>query len=196
VVCGKGKTCINGFCHYPYVYAYPYAYPYTYPYASPYTEPYKYNQPTKSYTIPAGTAITLPYGAMLTALETLKVENGVAYSSSSPLRFVRELGRNQTVLGYQSDHLISEQAEMIGLSWQTGSFIVVLIKPDGSILPLEGDDQDVLHLLGSNYDYYFLRSPAKGNWNIEIRPTNPGTGGQGFSLITGLVSGAAPLKSA
>ena len=196
VVCGKGKTCINGFCHYPYVYAYPYAYPYTYPYASPYTEPYNYNQPSKSYTIPAGTDITLPYGAVLTALDTLKVENGIAYSSGSPLRFVRELGRNQPVLVDQSSLLISDQAEMIGLSWQTSAFTVVLIQPDGSVLPLKGDDQNVLHLIGSNYDYYFLHKPAKGNWNIEIRPTDPGALGQGFSLITGPVRGAAPLQSA
>ena len=186
VVCGPGKTCIDGFCLYLYDYYYAY----------PYTEPYNYNQPIKSYTIPAGTAITLPYGAALTALDTLKVENGIAYSSGTPLRFVRELGRNQPVSGYQSDLLISDQAEMIGLSWQTGPFTVVLIQPDGSVLPLKGDNQNVLHLTGSSYDYYFLRSPAKGNWNVEIRPTNPGTSGQGFSLITGPVRGAAPLQSA
>ena len=189
VVCGNGKTCMNGFCQYL---SYPYLYPYTYPY----TEPYSYNQPIKSYTIPAGTAITLPWGAKATALDTLKVENGIAYSSASSLRFVRELGRNQAVPGYQSNLLISDQAEMIGLSWQTNPFTVVLIQPDGSVLPLKGDNQNVLHLMGPNYDYYYLRSPAKGNWNVEIRPANPGTGGEGFSLITGLVRGAAPLPSA
>ena len=109
---------------------------------------------------------------------------------------MRELGRNQAVSGYQSNLLISDQAEMIGLSWQTSTFTVVLIQPDGSVLPLKGDNQNVLHLMGSNYDYYYLRSPAKGNWNVEIRPVNPGTGGEGFSLITGLVRGAAPLQSA
>ena len=187
VVCGNGKTCTNGFCQYL---SYPYLYPYTYPYAEP------YNQPIKSYTIPAGTAITLPWGAKATALDTLKVENGIAYSGTSPLRFVRDLGRNQAVSGYQSNLLISDQAEMIGLSWQTNPFTVVLIQPDGSVLPLKGDNQNVLHLMGSNYDYYYLRSPAKGNWNVEIRPANPGTGGEGFSLISGLVRGAAPLPSA
>jgi hypothetical protein len=190
VVCGNGKTCTNGFC------LYPYAYPNTYPYTDPYAEPYSYNQPIKSYTIPAGTAITLPWGAKATALDTLKVENGIAYSTVPPLRFVRDLGQNQPVSGYQSNLLISDQAEMIGLSWQTSPFTVVLIQPDGSVLPLKGDNQNVLHLTGSNYDYYFLRSPAKGNWNVEIRPANPGTGGEGFSLITGLVRGAAPLQSA
>ena len=184
VVCGNGKTCTNGFC------LYPYAYPYIYPYAEP------YNQPIKSYTIPAGTAITLPWGAKATALYTLKVENGIAYSTVPPLRFVRDLGQNQPVLGYQSNLLISDQAEMIGLSWQTSPFTVVLIQPDGSVLPLKGDNQNVMHLMGSNYDYYYLRSPAKGYWNVEIRPANPGTGGEGFSLITGLVRGAAPLQSA
>ncbi len=195
--CGSGKTCIDGTCKYvdhPDNVYYPYYiyYPYTYPY----TEPYSYNQPIKSYIIPAGTAITLPWGAKATALDTLEVENGIAYPSASPLRFVRDLGRNQAVSGYQSNLLISDQAEMIGLSWQTSTFTVVLIQPDGSVLPLKGDNQNVLHLMGSNYDYYYLRSPAKGNWNVEIRPANPGTGGEGFSLITGLVRGAAPLPSA
>ena len=156
--------------------------------------PTDYNQPNKSYTIPAGTAITLPWGAKVTALDTLKVENGIAYSSALPLRFVRLLGKNQTVSGYQSDLLMSDQAEMIGLSWQTSPFTVVLIQPDGIALPLKGDDQNVLHLIGSNYDYYFLHKPAKGNWSVEIRSRNSGTGGQGFSLITGLVKGAAPLQ--
>jgi hypothetical protein len=195
--CGSGKTCIDGTCKYVdhpdnVYYPYNFYYPYTYPYA----EPYSYNQPIKSYTIPAGTAITLPWGAKATALDTLKVENGIAYSGTSPLRFVRDLGRNQAVSGYQSNLLISDQAEMIGLSWQTNPFTVVLIQPNGSVLPLKGDNQNVLHPIGSNYDYYYLRSPAKGNWNVEIRPANPGTGGEGFSLITGLVRGAAPLPSA
>jgi hypothetical protein len=194
--CGSGKTCIDGTCKYvdhPDIY---YSYYFYYPYTYPYAEPYSYNQPVKSYTIPAGMAITLPWGAKATALDTLNVENGIAYSSASPLRFVKELGRNQAVSGYQSNLLISDQAEMIGLSWQTSTFTVVLIQPDGSVLPLKGDNQNVLHLMGSNYDYYFLRSPARGNWNVEIRPANPGTGGEGFSLITGLVRGAAPLPSA
>ncbi len=190
VACGQEKTCIDGFC------LHPYAYHYAYPYIYPYTEPYNYNQPIKSYTIPVGTSIDLPWGAKVTALDTLKVENGIAYSGVTPLRFMIDLGQNPPVSGYQSNLLISDQAEMIGLSWQTSPFTVVLIQPDGSVLPLNGDNQNVLHLMGSSYDYYFLRSPARGNWNVEIKPTNPGTRGQGFSLITGFVRGAAPLQSA
>ena len=192
VVCEPGKTCINGVCQYPY---YTYPYPYAYPYVAPYTEPYKTSQPTESYnyTIPAGSVVTLPWGAKVTALETLKVENGIAYSSAPPLRFVRLLGQNQTASGNQSDLSMSDQAEMIGLSWQTSPFSVVLIQPDGSVLPVKGDGQKVLHLIGSNYDYYFLHEPAKGNWSVDIWPRNSGTGGEGFSLITGLVRGAAPL---
>jgi hypothetical protein len=192
VVCEPGKICINGFCQYPY---YTYPYPYPYPYVAPYTEPYKTSQPTESYnyTIPAGSVVTLPWGAKVTALETLKVENGIAYSSAPPLRFVRLLGQNQTVSGNQSDLSMSDQAEMIGLTWQASPFSVVLIQPDGSVLPVKGDGQKVLHLIGSNYDYYFLHEPAKGNWSVDIWPRNSGTGGEGFSLITGLVRGAAPL---
>jgi hypothetical protein len=48
-------------------------------------------------------------------------------------------------------------------------------------------------LVGPNYDYYFLRNAAIGNWSIEIRPLNPGNDGVGFSLIIGLVKGAAPI---
>ena len=124
VVCGPGKTCIDGFC------LHPYAYQYAYPYIYPYNEPYNYNQPIKSYTIPIGTVITLPWGAKVTALDTLKVEDGIAYSSVTPLRFTRDLGQNPPVSGYQSSLLISDQAEMIGLSWQTSPFTMVLIQPD------------------------------------------------------------------
>ena len=191
VVCGQGKTCINGVCQYPY---YPYAAPY-YPYVAP-SSPLPSAQ---SYTIPAGTAITLPWGQSATALNALKVENGIAYSSAapgaSPLRFVRLLGlENQAISGYQSGLSISERAEMIGLSWKDARFNLTLIQPNGSILPVQGDNQNVVHLVGSNYDYYFLRSAAIGNWSIEIRPINPGTNGVGFSLITGLVKGAVPIN--
>jgi hypothetical protein len=125
----------------------------------------------------------------------LKVENGIAYSSASPLRFVRLLGlENQAISGYQSGLLISERAEMVGLSWKDARFNLTLIKPNGSLLPVQGDNQNVVHLVGSNYDYYFLRSAAIGNWSIDIRPINPGTNGAGFSLITGLVKGASPIN--
>ena len=80
---------------------------------------------------------------------------------------------------------------MVGLSWQSNPFSVTLIQPDGSILFAESDSPNIEHVTGTNYDYYFLRNPAKGRWNIEIRPINSGTRGEGFSLITGLVAGAA-----
>jgi hypothetical protein len=187
VVCGQGKTCINGVCQYPY---YPYAAPY-YPYVAP-SSPLPSAQ---SYTIPAGTAITLPWGQSATALNALKVENGIAYSSAAPLRFVRLLGlESQAISGYQSRLPISERAEMIGLSWKDARLNLNLIQPNGSILPVQGDNQNVVHLVGTNYDYYFLRNAAIGNWSIEIRPINSGTNGVGFSLITGLVKGAAPIN--
>ncbi len=182
VVCGLGKTCINGVCQYLYSYIAP---------SGPLPS-------AQSYTIPAGTAITLPWGQVATALDFLKVENGIAYSSASPsaspLRFVRLLGlESQAISGYQSGLPISERAEMIGLSWKEARFNLNLIQPNGSILPVQGDNQKVVHLVGPNYDYYFLRNAAIGNWSIEIRPLNQGTDGVGFSLITGLVKGAAPI---
>jgi hypothetical protein len=184
VVCGQGKTCINGVCQYLY-----------YPYVAPSSS----LPSAQSYVIPAGTAITLPWGQVATALNSLKVENGIAYSSASPsaspLRFVRLLGlENQAISGYQSGLPISERAEMIGLSWKDARFNLNLIQPNGSILPVQGGNRNVVHLVGTNYDYYFLRNAAIGNWSIEIRPLNPGTNGVGFSLITGLVKGAAPIN--
>ena len=83
---------------------------------------------------------------------------------------------------------------MVGLTWQSNPFSVTLIKPDGSILSPDGDRQNIKHVTGTNYDYYFLRNSAKGIWNIEIRPINSGTRGDGFSLITGLVAGAASVN--
>ena len=83
---------------------------------------------------------------------------------------------------------------MIGLSWKDASFTLTLIQPNGSALPVQGDNQNVIHLIGSNYDYYFLRNAAQGNWGIEIRPINPGANGVGFSLINGLVKGAAIIN--
>jgi hypothetical protein len=190
VDCGPGKTCIDGVCRYLY---YPYAEPY-YPY-NPYISPATTLPPAQSYTIPAGTVITLPWARQVTAFNMLKVENGIAYPGAPPVRFLRPLGlEDQTVSGYQTGLSISERAEMIGISWKEASFTLVLIQPDGSILPVQGDNRNILHLVGLNYDYYFLRNPAKGNWGIEVKPKNPGANGVGFSLITGLVKGAAPIN--
>ncbi|MCX6672810.1 MAG: hypothetical protein NTY37_03420, partial [Methanothrix sp.] len=101
---------------------------------------------------------------------------------------------DQAVSGYQTGLSISEWAEMIGLSWKDVGFTLTLIQPNGITLPVQGDNQNVMHLLGSNYDYYFLRSAAIGNWGIEVKPINAGANGVGFSLINGLVKGAAPIN--
>jgi hypothetical protein len=194
VVCERGKTCIDGVCRYPY-YTYPRLYYPYYPYYEPYVAPTTTLPTAKYYTIPVGTAITLPWTKSVTALNTLKVENGIAYPGASPLMFVRSLGlEDQAVSGYQTGPSISERAEMIGLSWKNDGFTLTLIQPNGSILPVQGDNRNVMHLVGSNYDYYFLRSAAIGNWGIEVKPINPGANGVGFSLITGLVKGAAPIN--
>jgi hypothetical protein len=194
VVCERGKTCIDGVCRYPY-YTYPALYYPYYPYYEPYVAPTTTLPSAKSYTIPVGTAITMPWAKSVTALNTLKVENGIAYPGASPLKFVRSLGlEDQAVSGYQTGPSISERAEMIGLSWKDDGFTLTLIQPNGSILPVQGDNRNVMHLVGSNYDYYFLRSAAIGNWGLEVKPINPGANGVGFSLITGLVKGAVPLN--
>ena len=194
VVCGRGKTCIDGVCQYPY-YTYPALYYPYYPYYEPYVAPSSTLPSAQSYTIPVGTAITLPWTKSVTALNALKVENGIAYPGASPLKFVRSLGlEDQAVSGYQTGPSISERAEMIGLSWKDEGFTLTLIQPNGSILPVQGDNRNVMHLVGSNYDYYFLRSAAIGNWGLEVKPINPGANGVGFSLITGLVKGAAPIN--
>jgi len=194
VVCAPGKTCIDGVCRYPY-YTYPALYYPYYPYYEPYVAPTTTLPTAKYYTIPVGTAITMPWAKSVTALNTLKVENGIAYPGVSPLKFVRSLGLDdQAVSGYQTGPSISERAEMIGLSWKDDGFTLTLIQPNGSILPVQGDNRNVMHLVGSNYDYYFLRSAAIGNWGIDVKPINPGTNGVGFSLITGLVKGAVPLN--
>ncbi len=189
VVCAPGRTCIDGVCRYLY---YPYVALY-YPCYQPYVAPVASTNPAaQSYTIPAGTAITLPWAGSVTALNTLKVENAVAYPGASPLKFVRSLGlEDQVVSGYQTNPSISERSVMIGLSWKDASFILTLIQPNGNALPVQGDNRNVIHLIGPYYDYYFLRNAAQGNWGIEIRPINPGANGAGFSLISGLVKGAA-----
>ena len=125
----------------------------------------------------------------------MKVENGIAYPGASPLKFVRSLGlEDQAISAYQPGPSISEKAEMIGLSWKDGVFTMNLVQPNGNVLPVQGDNRNVMHLVGPNYDYYFLRSAAQGNWGIEIKPINPGANGVGFSLITGQVKGAAPIN--
>ncbi len=194
VVCKRGKTCIDGVCLYPY-YTYPALYYPYYPYYEPYVAPSSTLPSAKSYTIPVGTAITLPWARSVTALNTLEVENGIVYPGASPLKFVRSLGlEDQAVSGYQTGPSISERSEMIGLSWKDYGFTLTLIQPNGSILPVQGDNRNVMHLVGPNYDYYFLRSAAIGNWGLEVKPINPGANAVGFSLITGLVKGAVPLN--
>jgi hypothetical protein len=189
VVCAPGKTCVNGVCQYLY---YPYATPYYQPYVAPTASP---GSAAQSYIIPAGTAITLPWAGSVTALNALKVENAVAYPGASPLKFVRSLGlEGQVISGYQTEPSISERSEMIGLSWKDASFTLTLIQPNGSTLPVQGDNRNVIHLIGPTYDYYFLRNAAQGNWEIEIKPINPGANGAGFSLISGLVKGAAIIN--
>jgi len=83
---------------------------------------------------------------------------------------------DQTISGYQTGLSISQWAEMIGLSWKDAGFTLTLIQPDGITLPAKADNQNVMHLVGSNYDYYFLSN------------------GVGFSLITGLVKGAVSIN--
>lgn len=203
VVCGPGKKCINGVCrylcnpcypYYPYHPYYPYD-AYIYPYVAPISTAPTAVPPVQSYTIPAGTVITLPWSSSVTALGILKVENGIAYSSGSPLRFVRTPAlEEQAVSGLVTGLPISEKAYMIGLSWKDAGFTLALIKPDGSTLPVQGDNQEVIHHVGSKYDYYFLKNAGQGNWGIEVRPVNAGASGAGYSLITGLVRGAAPIN--
>lgn len=169
MVCGAGKRCVNGVCQ---------------TVSSPRAAP-------SSYTIPPGSSINLPWGTAVTAIGSAKVENGVTYVAGQPLIFSRQLGYDQAALAAQGISQASGSAEMVGLAWQSNPFSVTLIKPDGSKLFPDSDRQNIKHVTGTNYDYYFLRNPANGIWNIEIRPINPGSRGESFSLITGLVSGAA-----
>ncbi|OPY52294.1 MAG: hypothetical protein A4E49_01901 [Methanosaeta sp. PtaU1.Bin112] len=194
VVCGSGRTCIDGLCQRLY---YPYAVPY-YPYYPTYAAPAASAAPAaQTYTIPAGTAITLPWEGKVTALNALNVENAVAYPGASPLKYVRQLGlESQATSVGQAAQSISERSEMIGLSWKDASFSMTLIQPNGVALPLQGDNRNVIHLIGPNYDYYFLRNAAPGSWAIVIQPINPGASGTGFSLINGLVKGASVINRA
>jgi len=174
VICANGKTCIDGICQYPY---YSYALP-----AASTTSP-------QSYSIPAGTAISLPWGQSFTALSALQVNNGQAYPTTSALRFAKLIGTEN-----QATSSTSEQAEMIGLSWKDNGFSMTLIQPNGVALPAQGDGQNVVHVKGTGYDYYFLRNAAQGNWYIEIKPLNPSAAGIAYSLISGLVSGTIPAN--
>lgn len=155
------------------------------------TSPTSTAPPTESYTIPADKVITLPWNDTVIALDELQVKNGVAFSSASPLRFTIPMG------DIPSSQSISERAEMVGLSWADSGkpFTLTLIRPNGSILSEEKEDENVLHLTEGNYDYYFLRSPAKGSWTAMVTPTETPASGQGFSLISGPVRGVvSPIE--
>ncbi|MDD4652842.1 MAG: hypothetical protein PHQ34_11495 [Methanothrix sp.] len=197
VVCGPGRTCIDGVCQYLYyIFTAPY-YPYYQPFAVPVASaaPAAAAPAAQSYAIPAGTTITLPWAGTVTALNALKVENAVAYPGASPLRYVRQLGmEGQAVSSDQKAQLISERSDMVGLTWKEGSFKLTLIQPNGVALPVQGDNRNVIHLIGTNYDYYFLRNATPGSWAIVIQPINTGASGTGFSLINGLVKGAAVIS--
>jgi len=201
VVCGYGQICIDGVCRYPYYYYYPYYnfYPY-YPYDVPYVPPTPVAAaPTapkpQSYTIPAGTSITFPWGGSMLAAEALQVYNGLAYPGAKPISFERELGSPAQVASVGRMALSAmNQWEMIGLAWKEAGFNMTLIQPNKIALPAQGDGQNVVHFNGSNYDYYFLRNPAAGIWTVQIMPVNAASSGTGYSLISGLVQGPIPPK--
>ena len=202
VVCGYGQTCIDGVCRYPYYYYYPdyNFYPY-YSYDVPYVPPTPVAAaPTapkpQSYTIPAGTSITLPWGGSMLAAEALQVYNGLAYPGAKPISFERELGSPSQVASVGRMALSAmNQWEMIGLAWKEAGFNMTLIQPNKIALPAQGDGQNVVHFNGSNYDYYFLRSPAAGIWTVQIMPVNAASSGTGYSLISGLVQGPIPTQT-
>jgi hypothetical protein len=83
---------------------------------------------------------------------------------------------------------------MVGLSWPANGspFTLTLIQPNGTTLSVQDGDKNALHLTGSNYNYYFLRNPAKGYWTVVVTPTQTAPNGTGFSLISGLVKGIVP----
>ncbi len=148
---------------------------------------------TKSYTIDSGKIITLPWNETVTALDILHVENGVALSSGSGVRFPIQMGASK-VYQLPDSQNISDRSEMVGLSWAEGGipFTLTLIQPNGITLSVQDGDKDALHLTGSNYDYYFLRNPAKGYWTAVVTPEQSSASGVGFSLISGLVEGIVP----
>jgi hypothetical protein len=172
VICDGGRTCIDGVCQYsPNSYA---AYP-------------------GSSVIPPGTILPLPWGSEVTALNVLRAENGVFSAYESPMKFTRQLGYQATPSSLNSI-ATSEKAEMIGLTWQGSPLTMTLTKPDGSILYPDGTSPDVVRVKGSNYEYYFLKNPAIGNWNIGVQPSNQMASSERFTLITGLVNGAIPTN--
>jgi len=169
-------------------------YPY-YDYVAPYAAATSATSSPQSYTIPAGTVVTVPWGQSMTALGVLQVNNGLAYPSTSPLRFARLLGyETETTPAVQIGMIQSagEKADMIGLSWKDSSFSMTLVRPDGTALPAAGDGVNVVHVSGSTYDYYFLKNAAKGSWYVEIKPVNPSSTGAAYSLISGQVKGTLP----
>ena len=213
-ICGPfGHHCFP-YCYYlplGHPYPYPYVYQpvkYYYPYSpapviaapstatasspAPSTAAASSSPPTKSYTIESGKVIILPWNETVTALDTLQVENGIAFSSGSGIRFARQMGTSKVyqLLGGQN---ISDRAEMVGLSWPEGGipFTLTLIQPNGITLSVKDGDKNALHLTGSNYNYYFLRDPAKGYWTAVVTPEQSSASGIGFSLISGLVEGIA-----
>jgi hypothetical protein len=113
------------------------------------------------------------------------------------MKYVRQLGgeAQATSVGLTAQS-ISERSEMIGLSWKDASFSMTLIQPNGVALSVQGDNRNVIHLIGPNYDYYFLRNAAAGSWGIVIQPINLAASGTGFSLINGQVRGAAIISKA
>jgi len=218
VVCGYGKVCIDGACRYPYHHHYyqydpfylyyPY-YPYYYPYY-PSGIPYLPPTPTptaaaaaasrpQSYTIPAGTSITLPWGGSMKAGEVLQVYNGLAYPAAAPISFTRDLGSTAKAASIGQMALTAmNQWELIGLSWkdENAGFKMTLIQPNKTALPAQGDGQNVVHITGPIYDHYFLRSPAPGTWMVQIIPTGAAASGTEYSLISGLVLGPIPPHQA
>jgi hypothetical protein len=133
---------------------------------------------------------------MLSA-EVLQVYNGLAYPRAAPINFIRVLGSPAQIASIGRAALSAmNQWEMIGLSWKQASFKMTLIQPNKIILPAQGDGQNVVHLSGANYDYYFLRSPPVGNWTVQIMPVNAAPSGTGYSLISGLVQGVIPPNKA
>jgi len=198
VVCRDGKTCIQGTCQYLYYPYYPY-YLYDVPYVptTP-TAPAPATAKPQSYTIPAGTSITLPWGGSMLSAEILQVYNGLAYPAATPISFTRNLGSPAQIasIGQVALSATINQWEMIGLSWKDAGFKMTLIQPNKTVLPAQGDGRNVVHLTGSNYDYYFLKSPPAGNWTVQIVPVNAASSGTGYSLISGLVQGAIPPNQA
>lgn len=191
VVCYDGKTCIDGICMYPYWMYLPVvttAIPITAPIAAA----------PQSYTIPAGTSVTLPWGQTFTAIDALHVDNGLAYPGTPARSVIRSsFGYERAAtLGGGAGLLQTEQAEVIGLSWRDAGFDLLVIRPDGTALPEKTDGTEIVHLVSNTYDYYFLREAPSGSWSFLITPINPSSSGSGYSLLSGRVQGVIPTGSA